>query len=115
MVGTYGLNRASENRGTAEVKQGTNVETYPCWQLSVKTDLYNCFKNSLYFFEKTKIKCSISLTNCEIDELVVEFTSVPTEIHSYAYNLFLKLYSPAFLYCFVLYCVLYCIGIVLHF
>ena len=56
MVGTYGLNRVNENRGTAEVKQGTSVETYPCWQQSVKTDLYNCFKNSLLFFEKKKKK-----------------------------------------------------------
>ena len=30
MVGTYGLNRVSENRGIAEVKQGTSAETYPC-------------------------------------------------------------------------------------
>ena len=30
MVGTYGLNRVSENRGTAEVRQGTSVETELC-------------------------------------------------------------------------------------
>ena len=54
MVGTYGLNRVSENRGIADIKQGTSAETYLCWQLSGKTDLYNCFKNSLLYFEKKK-------------------------------------------------------------
>ena len=44
----------------------------------------------------------ISLTNCQIDQLVVEFTLVPTEIHSYAYNCFLNYIPQQF--CIVLYC-----------
>ena len=52
------------------------------------------------------MKHSISLTKCQIDELVVEFTLVPTEIHSYACNCFLN-YIPQHS-CIVLYCI-YCI------
>ena len=92
MVGTYGLNR------WVRIGAQGRSNKVPVWKhirvdkvLSVKTDLYtsNCFKNP-YFLKKKKkkkkkkkIEHSISLTNCEIDQLVVEFTLVPTEIHIY--------------------------------